>query len=126
MLKKMLLFSMIISETILANNQYFLCGPDEDGCPPTAYNSCVCMPFDGPLASHPYCLDWKHIRCTPLSKTRYCSPNDIVKNQMVCLSYLFQSIPDGCRLITKSFCIKHRIAICKKDGGKETCKHETL
>ncbi len=106
-----------------AQEQYFLCGPDEDGCNPDEYSSCLCMPYDGPLASQAYCLDFDNLSCVPLSLMPNCPRGDIMKNQASCLATAFQSEPTPpCPLTTKEFCVTHKVAICDKDGGVNTCQ----
>lgn len=106
-----------------AAQKYFLCGPDEDGCYPSIYPYCLCMPYDGILATQAYCLDFDNVSCVPLSLMPNCPSGDIIKNQSQCLATAFQSEPDPpCPLKTKKFCVKHHVPLCQKDGGEDSCK----
>lgn len=115
------IFIFIFMTASEASDKYFLCGPDEDGCSPKYYNSCLCMPFDGALADSPYCLDLIHLRCLPVSLDPGCRSGDRVKNQETCLSTLFQSEPATLPLKRAAFCMKHHIALCPKDGSRDDC-----
>lgn len=106
-----------------AQGKDFLCGPDEDGCSPGEYQWCLCMPYDGALASHPYCLHFENLSCVPLSQSPDCPRPYIFKDQGTCLAVAFQSEPEPpCPLVNEKFCREHHIAICQKDGGEGTCQ----
>ena len=121
---KYIIFSLclLFIGTSDASQHYFLCGPDEDGCYPGEYPYCLCMPYDGALASQPYCLNFDNISCVPLSLMPNCPHVDIFNNQSDCLATAFQSEPDPpCPLKTKAFCIKHHVPLCPPDGGEDSC-----
>lgn len=116
-----LLFFLLMMTTCRAEN-YFLCGPDEDGCSPSDYSSCLCMPFDGPESQQPYCLDFNEVACIPLQQQPQCLNGIILNNQSECLATAFQSEPEPpCQTADKSFCQKHHIPLCKRDGGQNSC-----
>ncbi len=96
-----------------AEKPYYLCGPDEDGCPSDDYTSCLCVASRGP--AYAYCLDISHRRCFPLSVSSDCHPDDIFKYEGECLATLLQSEPQPpCQSITKKFCIQHHVPFFRK------------
>jgi hypothetical protein len=108
--------------SVYANDKYYLCGPDEDGCSSDEYAYCLCMPEDGALATQPYCLDLIEVSCKPLSLSPQCASEYIFKNQASCLATAFQSEPEPpCAVTNQSFCIKNHIPICEQDAGQATC-----
>lgn len=109
--------------TSYANEKYFLCGPDEDGCSADSYQYCLCMPQDDALSSQPYCLDFDNVSCKPLSLMPNCHSGDIFRDQATCLAVAFQSEPEPpCALTDKDFCVQHHIPSCDKDGGVSSCR----
>jgi hypothetical protein len=110
-----------------ADEKYFLCGTDEDGCLPDSYAYCVCMPYDDALASQPYCLNLDNVSCRPLSLVSNCESGSIYKDQATCLAVAFQSEPEPpCVLTHKDFCVKQHVLLCDKDGGADSCRPSLL
>ncbi len=117
-----LILLMSLQITCYGHELYYLCGSDEDGCSPLAYEGCLCSPNDGALSSKPYCLDLDNVSCVPLSKMPNCRKDYIIKDQASCLAVAYQSEPDPpCLPTTKEFCVKHHIALCQQDGGQDSC-----
>lgn len=120
-------FSVIIilfSQFALASDLYWLCGPDEDGCPEDGYEFCVCIPHNDTHANQPYCLDFDELGCAPLSEKPDCNSHFVFQDQTSCLATIFHSIPDNpCTLTTKSFCTEHHTAFCEESGNPRTCKY---
>lgn len=105
-----------------SSDRYFLCGPDEDGCFPDIYQYCACIPYNELEANSPYCLDFSMMTCIPLSKSPYCSPSFIFKNQGECLATIYQSEPlPPCKITTRAFCLENKTSICDPDGQPQSC-----
>lgn len=119
---KPILLSLLIFSVTHASTRYFLCGPDEDGCSPNYYTSCLCMPYDELSSQTPYCLDFTTVACIPLAKKPNCPHTDIFKNQATCLATAFQSEAEPtCPLTSEEFCRSHNIPLCAIDGGMNSC-----
>ena len=115
---------LFFSNMTLADEPYWLCGPDEDGCPEDGYQFCVCIPHHKTEAYQPYCLDFDELSCTPLTQKPNCNSRFIFQNQTSCLATIFHSIPDKpCTLTTQSFCTEHGTAFCDESGKPNTCKY---
>ncbi len=107
-----------------ADQPYWLCGPDEDGCPADGYQFCFCIPQDPVHANEPYCLDFNALSCAPLADKPDCNPYLTFKDQASCLATIFHSMPDvPCTPTTRSFCETHKTAICDKSGKLDTCRY---
>lgn len=105
-----------------SNDRYFLCGPDEDGCPEGDHGSCFCIPYNEMEANGPYCLDFNDFTCIPESRTMGCDSTLRYKNQGECLATIFQSEPlPPCTVTTKSFCLEHEALMCDEDGTLNSC-----
>lgn len=103
---------------------YWLCGPDEDGCPEDGYEYCACIPHSDPYADQPYCLDFDLLSCEPLAKHPTCDKHFIFDNQMRCLATIYHSMPDiPCTLTTYDFCKNHGSHFCQEDGQPHSCTH---
>ncbi len=123
---KILLIISILSYSIfcLAGEKYYLCGPDEDGCPKDAYEYCFCIPYNYNHAESQYCLDFTQLTCVPLERTKYCDPGLTFKSQGHCLATIFQSIPEPpCKIKSQSFCKEHNSYFCNEDGNPIYCHH---
>ena len=106
-----------------ASERYFLCGPDEDGCPSNDYKSCLCMPYDEGEARHRYCLNLDNLSCVPLKKVANCPKYYIYKDQSTCVSIAFQSeATPPCKVVSHKFCHNNHVVICDIDGGVDSCK----
>jgi hypothetical protein len=110
------------------SDQYFRCGPDEDGCFNDEHQYCACIAYDDAHANDPYCLDNTNSfepQCTPISLVFYCKPELIFKNQSACLATLFQSKPNPpCAITTHADCLEGHSPICNANGGMSTCHYE--
>ena len=114
---------IFFSQEGLASDLYWLCGPDEDGCPEDGYQYCVCIPHNDVEANQPYCLDFDTLSCTPLTQTPNCDKHFVFQDQTSCLATIFHSIPDNpCTLTTQSFCLEHQTGFCDESGRPDTCK----
>ncbi len=124
-LKQLFCFSIIlfcITTTHAQTELDYLCGPDEDGCPAGYEEYCVCVPYNSQQYSKPYCLDFDKMTCEPLSKVNECSADFTYPDQGSCLATIFQSEPEpACRLVTRSFCAEHRVAVCDANGNPDSC-----
>lgn len=116
------LVTVLMLGTAEASQTYFLCGSDEDGCSPNDYSACFCIPYDGLLASKPYCLNLDEVACIPLSQKKDCSSELIMKDQNTCLAVAFQSEPEPpCTLVNKQFCLDNRMHLCPEGGFLTSC-----
>ena len=108
-----LMTCLILSTAItFSAENYFLCGPDEDGCSPDDYRYCICIPRNDIEAEQPFCLDFNTITCLPLSQIPQCPKTDVFKNQSDCVATAFQSEPDPpCGITSKAFCQEQHIPI---------------
>ncbi|MDI9818690.1 MULTISPECIES: hypothetical protein [unclassified Legionella] len=105
-----------------SQEQYFLCGPDEDGCFEDVYQYCACIPYNEKEANKPYCLNFDELTCNPLSQVPDCDPGFVYRDQGSCLAVIYQSIAEPpCPLTTKSFCLENHTSICNEDGRPESC-----
>ena len=99
------LFCLILMVLVTADNQYFLCGPDEDGCYPGIYQWCMCIRKHPTLAATPYCMDFDSLSCQPATAMPQCPVADLRPTQSNCVATLFQSEPEpACPLVDESFC----------------------
>lgn len=113
-----LFFLLLLGGFCFANDLYFLCGPDEDGCFEDDYSACVCIPHDE-AAYTPHCLDFERLICVPLLEMPTCRADHIFKNQGDCVATLFHSTPTTpCRVKTYAFCIEHQIHFCEYNTQK--------
>ncbi len=113
---------LIIFQTVHAD--YFLCGPDEDGCLAGSEQYCTCTPIRDDQ-NKPYCLDLHHLTCNPVSLQPDCQEKEIVVDdgQGACLAMLLQSVETpACRVVTESFCKAYSVPICADNGNPDTCK----
>jgi hypothetical protein len=101
---------------------YFLCGPDEDGCPEGDEQYCACIPASiNP--EQPYCLDFDARTCAPLTQRPGCDSELTFPNQESCLATIFQSEPNPpCAKVSQSFCSTHSTYMCDENGNPDTCK----
>lgn len=103
------------------SEQYFLCGPDEDGCFENEYKDCACIPHDH-VAYSPHCLDFSTLRCKPLVDMPHCPAHLIYKNQGDCIATIFHSTPmSPCHVKTREFCVQHKIMFCDYNGEPSNC-----
>ncbi len=101
---------------------YFICGPDEDGCPQGYEEYCACIP-PGITPNKPYCLDFSANTCSALSEVHRCKKGMIFANQASCLATIFQSEPNPpCPIAAPSFCYSHSASICAANGDPSSCK----
>ena len=101
---------------------YFLCGPDEDGCPEGDEHYCACIP-ESVLPEQPYCLDFDHMTCAPLAKKPGCDNSLIFRDQQSCLATIFQSEPEPpCVKVKQEFCETHVGYMCDESGDPNSCK----
>lgn len=122
MRKFLMILLLCMGFNTYADEPYFLCGSDEDGCSSDNYSACFCMPYDGALATQSYCLNLKEVSCKPLSSLPKCDSGLVFKDQGTCLAVAFQSEPQPpCQLTTQTFCQAHQALICDKDGGMNSC-----
>lgn len=107
------------------SSQYFLCGPDEDGCPKGFEQYCACIPVRADQYS-PYCLDLDHMTCNPVSSQPDCKEKEIVvPTQGECVAMMYQSVKTpACKVKTESFCRQHSAAICDETGNPSSCKKQ--
>ncbi|MCA0404393.1 MAG: hypothetical protein LCH30_11505 [Proteobacteria bacterium] len=120
-----LIFLTIVPNLAFANLDYFLCGPDEDGCYPEIYEHCLCIPSHPQNANKPYCLDFSSLICTPLAETKDCDEDLIYTNQASCLAVIFHSTEHPpCMRQSKQFCKEHHSYFCNEGGNPESCKKE--
>ena len=116
---KIIAVMILFPDVVFSQPQYFVCGPDEDGCAAYDYQYCMCMPVDEKTDS-PYCLDFDSVRCVPLAQKPDCT--DVFRNQSECVATAFQSEAyPPCPVQNKTFCASHHIPICAKDGAANTC-----
>lgn len=106
-----------------AENKYYLCGPDEDGChKTTGFQYCACIPVNEENINKPYCLDFDKMTCTPLTESPHCDPGFIFKDQGSCLATIFQSEPEPpCKIKDESFCVENHTYFCGADGNPQSC-----
>lgn len=106
-----------------AEGEYFLCGPDEDGCPMDQVQYCACIPYDEIYYQKPYCLDFDNMKCEPLEKVPNCAASLIFKDQGRCLATIYQSEPEPpCETTSKTFCLQNHAWFCDVNGDPHTCK----
>ena len=124
LLKLFFLCLLSYASLSIAEDRYWLCGPDEDGCPEDGdYEFCACIPYDTTYANQPYCLDFDELTCTPLIKQPHCDKHFIFKDQTSCLATIYHSIPDNpCTLTHYSFCAQHQPSFCDANGNPSSCK----
>lgn len=116
------LILLLFFNNSFAEQRYFLCGSDEDGCLMENVQYCACIAYDELHANKPYCLDFNKMRCEPLVNVAHCDPDNIYENQSQCLATIYQSEPEpGCPMTTQSFCIKNHTPICNSDGDVNSC-----
>ncbi len=97
----------------VAEEKYFVCGPDEDGCYPDEYPYCLCIPIDEKVTNQPYCLDFEKLSCVPLVEMPNCQ--DVFKNQSDCVATAFQSEAEPpCFVKNKAFCVNNHIPVLSK------------
>lgn len=117
----LLAITIFISFSLSANNLYYLCGPDEDGCFEEDYTSCACIPQDTQPAT-PHCLNFNTLLCTPIADEPNCQSRMIFPDQAHCLATIFQSMPEPvCGTRTLDFCLKHHIQFCDGNGEPKNC-----
>lgn len=102
---------------------YFLCGPDEDGCPEGSEQYCACIPANIKWQRQ-YCLDFDQMKCIPFIKAHpNCSEKLRFDTQAECLATIFQSEPNPvCGQQTLAFCKAHLTYICDENGNPNSCK----
>jgi len=116
----LVLLLMTLQTVYAGSHSYYLCGPDEDGCPPGQEQYCMCIPVSV-NAEQPYCLDLDNMTCKPAAERPDCGI--ILKNQVSCLATMLQSEPNPpCPTVTQSFCHKHSVYMCDEDGNPNSCK----
>ena len=105
-----------------ALNNYFLCGPDEDGCLPPDFLGCICMPLDKLGADNHYCLNWNTLACVP-ARNETCPANgSLFSSQANCVATVFQSEAEpNCPTVPEALCHERHAALCLKDQGPEGC-----
>lgn len=104
---------------------YFLCGPDEDGCPEGDEQYCACIPAN-PAPDQPFCLDFDAMTCAPLTQHPDCVKELTFPNQQSCLATIFQSEPEPpCTKVSHKFCRTHFTYLCDASGNPDTCKKQT-
>ncbi len=117
------LSSFHVTPSYAQNELYYLCGPDEDGCPAGFEEYCTCTPLNNHQRTKPYCLDFDNMTCEPLSAVSDCSAQHTFKDQGSCLATIFQSEPTPpCKMVTKLFCEDHHVAMCDAKGNPESCQ----
>src|SRR5665811_813961 len=129
-MKKILLlccFSLFITCSVTPSYAqiplYYLCGPDEDGCPKGYEQYCACIPYNDQQKMKPYCLDFDKMTCEPVSNVSDCAPDNTYKDQGSCLATIFQSEPTPpCSIVTKTFCEDHHASMCDENGDPESCR----
>jgi hypothetical protein len=119
----LLLIALMFCHVSFGDARYFLCGPDEDGCPENQMQYCACIPLDEINFPKPYCLDFDNMRCEPLSKVPDCNLALIFKDQGRCLATIFQSEPEPpCLTTSLTFCRENHAWICDVSGDPSSCK----
>ena len=114
---------LIVSSMGYCESRYFLCGPDEDGCPPEDPQYCACIPYDEDNFAKPYCLDFDNMRCEPLAQAPDCPSALVFKDQGRCLSTIFQSTSTRpCETTTQRFCQENHTWICDVTGDPTHCR----
>ncbi len=112
---------LIVQNCFSESPLYYLCGPDEDGCPEGNEQYCACIPVSA-NAAQPYCYpaDWKS--CVLFKEGSDCDLK--FDNQAMCVASLFQSEPEpACQLVSQSFCKAHSVPICDESGNLDSCKN---
>ncbi|MFY7698337.1 MAG: hypothetical protein ACOVQX_05955 [Legionella sp.] len=113
---------VIMFHSCWANNRYFICGPDEDGCPEDNEHYCFCIPYDEQYANQPHCLDLVHLRCMPYQPHASCNIHLIYRNQSECLATIFQSEPiPACKITNLLHCQQVKAHVCNKYGQLTSC-----
>ncbi len=125
-----ILFILALTLTTIFSSQiikaeepsYYLCGPDEDGCPEGQEQYCACIPFNIEHEKK-YCLNLDDRTCLPVSERPSCDEKMKFDTQGHCLATLMQSEPNPpCREVTKTFCDTHLVYLCDKTGNPDSCK----
>ena len=118
---RIVLMSIFMCCAALGSEDYFLCGPDEDGCYPGIYQWCLCEP-KSVNSSEDYCLNFNRLACEPLSEHPDCPEAQIQPDQAHCLATLWQSEPEPlCAEVSREFCLKQHIPLCRLHAGVESC-----
>ncbi|HSW92904.1 MAG TPA: hypothetical protein VLJ15_00950 [Gammaproteobacteria bacterium] len=117
---------LFVFQTTFAESPfYFLCGPDEDGCPEGQEQYCACIPASA-SPEQPYCLNFDARTCAPLIRQPNCARDLIFSNQETCLATIFQSEPEPpCVKVSQSFCSTHSTYVCNEQGDPDSCKKPT-
>lgn len=106
------------------STRYYLCGPDEDGCPEDYPEYCLCIPLNEKNTHSAYCLNLDELRCTPLSAQKNCDINDIYPSQGHCLAVIYHSLSTPpCKTTTETFCQLHHSYFCDESGAPQSCHH---